>query len=509
MNDRKWDILIAARLFAISTFIILPVAHVTIRLKYIQPVGVIITGFATWLILKFVLFETRTASDRFLNLSLLFLVPASCAIFVNFLAGLFINMAHQNSGGLLFSFCVVIGACVYFPAMIFLRPLNSLNSRAASFRSGSSFLKKNALKIALISWVLISIAILTLPYQTYLRASPEKSDESKPARLGFWTGDQFFNEETAGPGRYVSDEMLAKFGASGVYLVYSGMRTDEIGDYMIRDFTRCREHGVEVNVSVSSMGKGDSFVNMWTFENLVDQLEEVLSFLDDNGFLGDPITTLVYDMEPPVGRFFPLYGRDREVIKKIPEYYRVEKLFHEFNRHVREDYGLDVRICAETFQALDPRDGDDDLVALYGTLSDESAQRSFMIYRRADFAENYVLDSARYLDKNDTIILNSWKFEGYQCWGDLDCAVNEARLAAGYPGKNFNLEVYALCYFLDSYGKDGLFAFIHSVTGDKSAWPEIEVKNQWPRSLLWDLAFIGISTLDIYGPVFRLVFHAY
>jgi len=510
MDERKWDVLVAARLYGILAFIVMPVVHVSIELGYAQPVGIIILGFAAWLVFKFVLLETRTGSRRFLIGSLAFLVPASALIFINFLIGLIINAAHDNSGGLVLDLCVVVGACVYFPAMILLRPLKGLNSRAATVKAGgASFLRRNFLEVVLACWVLVSFLILALPYRVYVQAPPKKSGALKPTRLGFWTGDRFFNKDTAPPGRYVTDRVLSKFGASGVYVVYSGMRTDEIGDYMVRDFTRCRDHGVEVNVSVSSMGKGDSFVNVWSFENLSGQVDQALSFLDDNGLLGDPITTLAYDMEPPRGRFFPRYGKDPEIIAKLPDYYRVEGLFHHFNRHVRDDYGLRVRICAETFQALDPRDGDDDLVALYGTLTDDDARRSYMIYRRAAYAANYPLDSARYLRPGDTIVLNSWKFEGYQCWADLDCAIGEARLVAGYPGRDYNLEVYALCYFLDSFGEAGLFDFIDAVTGDKSSWPEVEVVNRWPYSLLWDLALIGISTLDLYGPVFRAWFHAY
>ncbi len=508
----RWDILIAARLYAIITFIILPVAHVSIQLEYLQPVGLIIMGFAAWLILKFVLLEARTASRRFLNVSLAFLVPASAAIFVNFLSGLLINMARDNPGGSVLALCIVVGAGLYFPAMIIAHPLRGLNSRAASMKSREGkfhLLRKYSLELLLVCWTLISIGILTLPYRTHFQDPPEKTPGAGATRLGFWTGDQFFDRQRAGPGRYVSDDMLEKFGGAGVYLVYSGIRTHEMRGNMVRDFIRCREHGVEINVSFAPTVRGYTYVNIWTFESLKDQIEEVLSFLQDNGLLGDPVTTLVYDMEPPTGKFFPLYGWDPETVAGLREYYRVQKVFREFNRHVREDYGLDVRICSETFQAIDPRDRDDDLIALYGVLSDDMALMSHMIYRRAYFAENYVLDSARYLKNNDTIILNSWKFEGYQCWGDIDCAIKDARLVAGYPGKNFNVEVWALCYFLDSFGKDGLFEFVDAVTADKSAWPRIEVNNSWPESPLWDLAFIGIATLDIYGPVFRAVFHAY
>lgn len=505
MNDRKWDSLIAARLYATATFIILPTLHICIQLKRIQPTGAVILGFAAWLILKFVLFEPRTASKRFLNVSIAFLIPASCLIFVNFLIGFFIDAAHENSGGVVLTLCIVAGTPLYFAVMLFLRPLRGLNARAASLKSGGGFFKRNALEVALVLWVLVSALILALPYRTHMQAAPATAG---PTRLGFWTGDQFFNKETASPEKYVSDEMLRKFGENGVYLVYSGIRENEIGEILLRDFTRCKKFGVEVNIAFSASFKDYSYVNIWTFENLTARVEKALAFLDANGLIGDPVTTLVYDMEAPEGKFFPHYGYDRDVVANLPDYYRVQKLFREFNRHVMEDYGLKVRICAETNQAFDFRDGDDDLTALYGVMSDEKVLMSYMIYRRGDFAENYVADSARYLKKGDTIILNSWKEEGYQCRGDADCAINEARIAAGYPGKNYGVEVWALCHFIDSHGKDGLFKFVDAVTGDKSAWPPSEVRNRW-RSHLWDLALTAISTLDIYAPLFRATFHAY
>ncbi len=511
-GDAKWDALVACRLYAIVAFIVAPVMHVCLQLKCALPVGVVIVGFAAWLVFKSVLFETRTASKRFLNVSLVLVVMASAAICVNFWAGLAITVAPDSTVGLVITLMTTLGALFYFPAMMIVAPLRGLNARAAAAlaRPGLAFHRRHALELGLVVWIVISVGLVTLPYRTYTQAVPGPDDAGRRVRLGFWTGDQFFDRERAGAGHYVSDEILTKLGGAGGYLIYSGIRYDEIGGAaMLRNFERCRAHGVEVNVAVASSIEGDTFINVWTFEKIQGHVEALLAFLDQNQMLGDPVTTLVYDMEPLVGRFFPHYGRDPEVIAKLPDYYRVEQLFVEFNQRIKKRYGIEVRICAETAQAFDPRDGDDDLIALYGTLSDDEAKMSYMIYRRAAYAENYVLDSARYLRKGDVMILNSWKEEGYQCRGDLACAIREARLVAGYPGKEYGVEVYALCYFLDSYGLEGLFVFIDAVTGDRSEWPALEVRNRPLRSALWDLAIIGFGVLDLYAPVFRVAFHAY
>ncbi|MFC1474868.1 hypothetical protein ACFLQK_02375 [bacterium] len=511
MDDRKWDILIAARLYAIAAFIALPVVHVSLQLGYVQPGGVVILGFAAWLVMKFVLFEPRTASRRFLILSLFFLVPATCLIFANFVIGLFINMTEKTAGGATPNLYIVICTIVYFPVMIFTRPLRGLNARAARLKSGGSFIKRNALEVLLALWILASVLILTVPYRTYTQAPPDKSETAGPVRLGFWTGKRFFDEEDAGPGRYVTDEMLTKFGENGVYLVYSGVRVKDgvIDESIVENLIRCRKYGVEVNISFSPIVENFSYINIWTFESIMGQIEMVLEVLDERGLLGDPVTTLVYDMEAPQGKFFPHYGRDPAVTAKLRDYYRVREVFREFNRRMMEKYGIRVRLCAETNQGFDSGDGDDDVTALYGVLSDPGALMSYMIYRRTDFTENYVVDSARYLREGDTIILNAWKEEGYQCRDDVGCAIKDARIVAGFPGKNYGVEVWALCYFMDAYGKDGLFEFVDAVTGDRSAWPPPEVRNRWPRAVLWDLAITAISALDVYAPLFRLVFHAY
>jgi len=45
----------------------------------------------------------------------------------------------------------------------------------------------------------------------------------------------------------------------------------------------------------------------------------------------------------------------------------------------------------------------------------------------------------------DTLILNAWKFPGYQCWGDVDCAIKDARMVLSYPGKDLAPDLPNVC----------------------------------------------------------------
>jgi len=132
-----------------------------------------------------------------------------------------------------------------------------------------------------------------------------------------------------------------------------------------------------------------------------------------------------------------------------------------------------------------------------------------MVYRRSNVGRNHILDHCRFLENGDTIILNSWKEEGHLCWGDIECAIKDARIVLGYPGKTLNLEIWRLDYFLESYGMQGLYDFIEGVSGDWTEWAPISIHNIYGVSPFWDLVFFGIALLDVYGPLFRIMNNAF
>ncbi|MCG3260126.1 MAG: AAA family ATPase, partial [Candidatus Heimdallarchaeota archaeon] len=94
--------------------------------------------------------------------------------------------------------------------------------------------------------------------------------------------------------KYIDDKTLEMLGDADVYFIY-GVNEKKIGSKLIENLNRCKQHDIEVHISVNPLRL--SYTNIWTFERLRDETEEVLDFLRKNNFLEDTITTLVYDME--------------------------------------------------------------------------------------------------------------------------------------------------------------------------------------------------------------------
>ena len=307
-----------------------------------------------------------------------------------------------------------------------------------------------------------------------------------------------------GSSQYLDDETLHMLGSAGVYFVY-GLNRTHLNDTLVENLNRCRTFGIEVHVSITPTAEDLDFVNVWSYESLEKDIEEVLTFLDAAHFLGDPVTTLVYDMEPPIEKHFPLFGLDRDMIRGLKRHDVVRKRFTEFNRRVRENYHLDTRICSDVSQAIDPGDGDNDLAWVLGLLPDPQASSSYMAYRRGDFDRDFILTHCTLLKDGDTVILNAWKEKDHACWGDIQCAIADARLVLAYREKDLRLEIWALWFFLKSYGKEGIEALVEALSSDPSEWPESEVGVTGLRSVLSDLLFVGIKVLDFFGPPVKAV----
>ncbi len=183
-------------------------------------------------------------------------------------------------------------------------------------------------------------------------------------------------------------------------------------------------------------------------------------------------------------------------------------LFVNFNNEVEANYSLNIRICTDINQGFDVKDGDDDVVSLFGLFPYEHAPLSYMVYRRNNLGQNYILDHCRYLNEGDTIILNAWKEEGHLCRENLECAVNDARLVFGYPDKTLHLEIWALWYVLQSFSQDGLDTFIGAISSARSSWPAVNVWNAFPYSFWSDGIFWIMTFMDLYGPVLRVFYSA-
>jgi len=356
----------------------------------------------------------------------------------------------------------------------------------------------------------LSSTCALFPAQAEQAAAPINPQRARTgaSRFGIWTYGRPFDSDMRGRSMYVDDDTLGILAEAGAYLVY-GLKQKNIGDALAEKLRRFKAHGIEVHVSVTPMAEEVAFVNVWSFEALRGEIDQVLAFLESSDLLGDPVTTLVYDMEPMPGKILPFYGKDRAVIHKLGEYRAVQRTFVEFNRHLREEYGIAVRICADALYALDPADGDDDLRCLFGLLADEQASMSYMTYRRGDFNRDFILDHCVFLEGGDTIILNAWKEKDHDCWGDLACAIDDARLVLSYEEQDFGLEIWALWYFLKSCGIGGLRDFAEAITTDASEWPPVKVRGHALRTVKWRYLRAGVSVLDFYGPFFRIAYSAY
>gem|GEM_PF-2707554 len=333
-------------------------------------------------------------------------------------------------------------------------------------------------------------------------------------RIGIWTyGKPLDPPDSERAAFALDDATLRLLAARNVYFVF-GVNADHLNDALVGRLTRCREHGIEVHLSVTPTAEGLDFVNIWSFPSLRPEIESVLAFLNDRGFLDGTITTLVYDMEALPQACFPTYGLRWEILHGLRRYDEVQCRFREFNGWVTRRYGLRVRICTDIYQALDPLDGDDDLCRLWGLMSDGCAQMSYMAYRRGDFGPDYVRAHSRLLRNGDTVILNAWKERSHACWGDLDCAIADAREVVGFPNKGLHVEIWALWYFLKAYGVDGLRAWVDALAPEPSEWGAMRADGAhpvaepaWPAGpTATDALILGIRVLDWIAPAFRAVY---
>jgi len=501
-----WDALIALRLYLIVFFIFYPIIYFSIHFGYLSPVSIIIIGFSIWIIARFVLFEKRRGPLRLLKISII----GGCIILLNFTSLIIISVIHNNNSHFIEGSIILLVSALYFYMMITKKPFKKLNSilvlKKAKWTNDLKHkkIKQNIFKNFFISWLLISISLLIIPYSSYIQKFPN-SNPSPKTDFGIWTYGQALNKDNHDEPDYVDDKALRMLGKADVYFIY-GVTEKKIGHKLIENLNRCKNHDIEVHISVNPLKK--SYTNIWTFEGMRDEVEEILNYLKNNNMLGDPITTLVYDMELLPDNPTPHYYLDPNVIDKLDEYDEIQEKFDKFNDEIREEFDLKIRIVSDIYQAIDYKDKDDDLMRLQGLMSYDNAKMSYMVYRRNNYGRNQILDHLKFLNEGDTIILNAWRDVGYRCYRSIKCAIFDSRLVLGYP-KSFRLEIWELSYFLFSYGIDGLYDLVEAINEDPSEWDVVYVHNSFPFSLLWDLNFLGIVAFDIYAPLFRIMYKAY
>jgi hypothetical protein len=399
--------------------------------------------------------------------------------------------------------------------MIKIQPYKSINSwfslifRKWAKKKGKIVNKMTFLKRILLLWLCISIIIITIPYPVYNQKYYKYFSYNSPSihdSFGIWTYGQSFDDDNIGEPEYLHNDTLEILADAGIYFIY-GVTENKIGRELIKRLNRCKDFGIEVHLSINPLKP--SYTNIWTFESVKSEIKKILNYLRDHQLLGEPITTLDYDMEVIPDKPFPLYGLDLKQINTLNRYYEIQEEFEDFNRYIRKTYGLKIRITSDINQIFDARDGDDDLMALNGLMTDKKADVAYMVYRRNDMGQNFILDHCKILHNEDVIILNAWKDMTYHCWKSIDCAIKDARLVLSYPGKSLRLELWELAHFLYSYGENGLIALIDAIKEDVSEWSDVIVWNIFPYSSFWDTKFMIIIMSDLYGPLFKLVFRIF
>ncbi|MFX0098395.1 MAG: hypothetical protein ACFFCS_02365, partial [Candidatus Hodarchaeota archaeon] len=422
-NIKEWDFLIALRLHALLFLLVFPVVHLIIQVERFSAPCMIILGIAAWLIAKYVFFEPRKDSRLFVKLSFCVLVFLFSIINLNIILGIVINFNHANPNGVARNVSFLLGSLVLTIPSIKLETFKKLNVNLTRAKEGWTSGRRGTFKrmsfgMILTLWLCMTPLFLVGSYPIRSFQLDVKHLDNK--RIGIWTYGAPLDEDYNGTSMFIDNQTLQALGDKEIYLVYR-IKTSHLGPELVEKLIRCRDHGVEVHVAVTPMSSQENFVNIWSFEELAPEVDVILQFLNMSGLIGNPITKLVYDMEGDPDAHFPLYGNDPAFRSKLSEYYRVKALFNDFNEHIRQDFGIPIRICTDIFQGLDFKDGDDDIQALWGLMPDdhESTTMSYMVYRRGNLGRNFILDHLRFLEDGDTILLNAWKDDEQFCWGDL------------------------------------------------------------------------------------------
>lgn len=506
----NWDFIIAARFYLIICIGINPLIYFITHLTYFSILGMMSLGISILLLLKYVFLTNRRISVRSFNLMMIVLF----IITINFVFGLIIYYIHGN----LYFFFMLLGfllcSLIFFIIMMrykLLTKMNaSLNAQYDKWKNTNkgTLDQKTLFNSLLLLWLIISMNLIILPYPFYILENGQSYFTTKinphPQReFGIWTYGQSLNDKNSEDPEYISDKALEMLADSDVYLIY-GLNEEKLESRLIKNLNRCRDNGIEVHISINPTK--DAFTNIWTFNSLKDEVIEILDYLQFHDFMNETITTLVYDMEAPPKEAFPHYGLNMNKVIKLRRYFEIQDDFERFNRKLRKDYDLKVRITTDISQGIDRKDGDIDLSILSGLMYDEHADMAYMIYRRNLFGRNHILDALKVLNDEDIIILNAWRELDHHCWDDIECAIEDARLVLGYPEKSYKLEIWELASFLYSFGEKGLYSLVDAINERVSEWDNIRAWNFFPYSLYWECVFLGMMYIDLFGSLLRIIF---
>ena len=222
----------------------------------------------------------------------------------------------MNITNIIISGIICICSTFYFIIIIYIKPFKKINLRLtvkklkwSEKRKYINF-KKSIFRHALVFWLIISINLILVPYPVYILGNKtsyiiHQPNPSPNTEFGIWTYGQSLNLENEGDSEFLDNKSLNFLSDAGIYFVY-GINEPKVNSVFISNLARCKNHGIEVHLSI---GPTDwSYTNIWSFNSLKDEIKYILNICKEYNLLGNPITTLVYDMETLVDTPFPFYG---------------------------------------------------------------------------------------------------------------------------------------------------------------------------------------------------------
>ena len=366
-KNELWEFNIALRLYIIVFIMVYPFIFFFIILKYLSPLGIIILGFSVLLTIKYVLFEPQIGLIRYFKTLLCIMI----LIFFNFIFSLIYFINNWNLYYILLISFILIGSTLFFIITVYLKLFKRINSFLIT--KFNTWVKNNNFDInikaifkkILFLWSIISIMLIVIPYPVYSQNNNVQINTTPHRDFGFWTYGQSLNEDNIGEPDYITNQTLEMLGVADIYFVY-GLNVEKLDSKLVKNILRCRDHGIKVHICVNPLEV--SYTNIWTFENLRDDIEKVLKYLDSHDLIGNPVTALVYDMEVMPDAKYPIYGLKSDVVSKLNEYDNIETKFRRFNNKIKNEYELEIRITTDISQGFDPKDGDNDLMVFSGLL---------------------------------------------------------------------------------------------------------------------------------------------
>jgi len=354
---------------------------------------------------------------------------------------------------------------------------------------------KNHIRINLSLVSIFSILFLInyiLPVFSFTFPARQRDD----FQMGFWTyGAPLDNQAYVDTGiEPISNTTLQYMGAHNVYITWGITQTaldSENATIWPRGFLngnlnfterlqRCKDYGVKVHICINHIysDKPYTFANIWTIEDTINDIYQLKTLLEAYNLWGDPVDTLVFDIEPVIPYYLSFYGLINPELGDV--FSNMDKLndYDEILQHFKDsvdifvdDWGMDVELCHIGMDMYDDIDGDDDLHRIWGLIdaeTNENVQRSYMIYRGDLLSQKFLVDSMSMMNTNDIVIISAFE-KGEFYYNNLDLAINDGLLVKNYPTKDLHLEVWCAYRFIVVFGESSIINYINGIEAQSTS----------------------------------------